>query len=661
MSNARDIEEALEAVVLNSEGPSRVHEESGEDRGRPDRSESASDRPSEARGEHSGGDVTSGEPASFKDRLSQLLHSPIVVALAWLLVPALAAFAIGAQVEGFYRRPYFLGFGLVLAAAVTLIVNFNWAAIRSSALRLGHPRVWRPHWGWIAVGAAIALRYVLLQYMPPTGLAGFEEMQTGGISIRITQGWELPLSFLFTNLMGAAGFVLTDNTLDGLRSVFQLAGGLSILVMAMTLRRLSVGWTATLLAVFTMASLRVLVIGGGTADELFSGILFETLLLYCVASSIKSTDNAMTWAGLAGIFGGVLMYEYESYKPLVLLPPAYWFAAAVAARGQERGRALRAGSVYVLLFTVTALPAISSILQDPSGAPLADGLRRHWTEREFGGDYGWRAPEYLWAYTEMLLGRTHAHWSTYFQIEGDPLVPFIVGALFALGILHALWRPGEQIFRVAALTAVVMIVGASLLANNVNIGRMAPVLPILVLLTAAAVDATIRRFPRLPFQSLVLPRSATVYTALLIAVVVGMNAADTVRLSTNVGTLREYSNNSYLVCKAVGDEDGAYGRVYLYSNAHCNLDDAFWLYPHTQAAFENRGIDDPLPDANNLQPGDLVVLGHNMGELSEGRVAEFVGLSVRADSAHTLRVSESAVGRVVTLSFCYQCPPSDEP
>lgn len=661
MSNARGIEEALEASVLNSEDPSRVHEESGEDRGCEDRSEPASDRPGEMHGGHSGEAVISAETASFKDRISQLIRSPIVVALAWLLVPALAAFAIGAQAESFYRRPYFLGFGLVLAAAVTLIVNFNWSAIRSAALRLGHPRVWRPHWGWLAVGGAIALRYVLLQYMPPAGLTGFEEIQTGGIAIRITQGEELPLSFRFTNLMGAAGFALTDNTLDGLRSVFQLAGGLSILVMAMTLRRLSVGWTATLLAVFTMASLRVLVIGGGTADELFSGILFETLLLYCVASSVKSTDNALTWAGLAGIFGGVLMYEYESYKPLVLLPPAYWFVAAVAARGQGRGRALRAGSVYALLFAVTALPAISNLLQDPSSTSLADGLRRHWAEREFGGNYAGRVLEYLWAYTEMLLGRTHAHWSNYFQVEGDPLVPFIVGALFALGILHALWRPVEQIFRAAALTAVVMIVGASLLANNVNIGRMAPVLPILVLLTAAAVDAAIRRFPHLPFRSLLLPRSAAAYVALLMAVVVGMNAADTVRLSTNVGTLREYSNNSYLVCKAVGDEDGAYGRVYLYSNAHCNLDDAFWLYPHTQAAFENRGIDDILPDAGDLQPGSLVVLGHTMGDLSEGRIAEFVDLSVRADSAHTLRVSESAIGRVVTLSFCYQCATSDEP
>ena len=74
--------------------------------------------------------------------------------------------------------------------------------------------------------------------------------------------------------------MLGDATLESLRHVYKLAGCLSIDVMALTLRRLSVGWPATLLAVFTMSTLGLFVIGGGMAYENFSAFLFEALLLY---------------------------------------------------------------------------------------------------------------------------------------------------------------------------------------------------------------------------------------------------------------------------------------------------------------------------------------------------------------------------------------------
>ena len=239
--------------------------------------------------------------------LSNLFEQPILSLLAWLTLPLLTAFFFAEQVENTYKKPYFFGFGMAIAIVVALIVSFNWRSLRASleARVLGGFSL---PLGWSLVLLAIALRFGLLVLLPPP-LPGFEEMQTGGAAIRIARGAELPLVFRFTIIFGGLGFALADNSLAALRLGFQLVGSLSILVMALLLRRLGLSWIPTLLAVFIMATMRWLVIAGGVADELFSSLIFEVLILYCVVGSNTSRENWLPGAGFAGLFAGLLAYE----------------------------------------------------------------------------------------------------------------------------------------------------------------------------------------------------------------------------------------------------------------------------------------------------------------------------------------------------------------
>ena len=232
------------------------------------------------------------------------------------------------------------------------------------------------------VGLAVVLRHALLQFLPPDVPINGEEIQMGGDSMLIVLGADLPVSYRFTVIMGMIGFEFTDNSLDALRVVFRLAGSLSIVVLALTLRRLSIGWPATLLAVFTMSSLSLLVVGGGVAYENFSGIIFEVLLLYCVVGATTSRDNALVWAGFAGLFGGVLMHEFDSFKAIVILPPLFWFVRSVLTEEPEcRRSALRSGGMYIILLTLTGAAAFADLVNNPTTSSLVDGLRRHSLER----------------------------------------------------------------------------------------------------------------------------------------------------------------------------------------------------------------------------------------------------------------------------------------
>ena len=155
----------------------------------------------------------------------------------------------------------------------------------------------------------MALRYVLLDYLPPAHPI-FEEIQTGGIAARALEHSELPLDYRFTNWMAAIRILhrrlLTGGHAQPVRHRRRpLHTG-----HALTLRRLHLGWPAVILAVFTMAHLRILVLGGNTAEEIFGGFIFATLLLYCAVCSQTSRDHQLIWAGFAGIMAGILMYEY---------------------------------------------------------------------------------------------------------------------------------------------------------------------------------------------------------------------------------------------------------------------------------------------------------------------------------------------------------------
>ena len=583
-----------------------------------------------------------------------LFEQPLLSFLVWLTVPLLAAFLFGEQVEDAYKRPYFFGFGMAIAIVVALIVSLNWRSLRASiGARL--PVGSSLSVGWSLVGIAIALRYGLLELMPPP-LPGFEEIQTGGSAIRIARGAELPLMFRFTNVLGGLGFALADNSLEALRAGFRAAGALSIPVMALLLRRMNVAWIPTLLAVFMMATLRWLVVAGGVADELFSGLIFEVLILYCVAGSHTSRANWLTWAAFAGLFGGLLAYEYDSYKVVFALPLVFWLVEAVTADELAyRRRVLQAGSLYVLVFSVMALPVIASVVDNPGGSHFMDGFNRHRMERDaFATDivnHAKRSSGFVWQYVQSLIGKVDNHSIGYFRPPGASVIPGIAGALFVLGWLHALWRPANRLVRLSALAVLVMVLGASFLANNISVGRLTPAFPLLIMLTAVGADSIPRRIQAGDNPGLL--RLIQFWTAILIALIVIVNVVTVSRAASSEPVLKEYANSAYTICRAIANEQRRYRFVYLHAARECNLGDDLWINPDMTATIENIGA---LPNESDLPPGSLVLIGDSHG-LPEDRIAEIVALAARMNSTHTLRTSETVLGSVATVSFCYQCDP----
>lgn len=107
------------------------------------------------------------------------------------------------------------------------------------------------------------------------------------------------------------------------------------------------------------------------------------------------------------------------------------------------------------------------------------------------------------------------------------------------------------------------------------------------------------------------------------------------------------------LCRAIAAEPRQYRFVYLHAARECNLGDDLWINPDVTAEIENGGS---LPAASDIPPGSLVLTGDVHG-LPEDRIADFVALAARMNSAHTLRTSETVLGLVATVSFCYQCPP----
>ena len=583
-----------------------------------------------------------------------MFEQPLLSFLVWLTVPVLTAFLFGEQVENAYKRPYFVGFGMAIAIVVGLIVSLNWRSLRASIgarLPVGSSLAV----GWSLVVIAIALRYGLLELIPPP-LPGFEEIQAGGSAIRIARGAELPLMFRFTNVLGGLGFALADNSLEALRAGFRVAGALSIPVMALLLRRMNVAWIPTLLAVFTMATLRWLVIAGGAADELFTGLIFEVLILYCVVGCHTSRANWLTWAGLAGLFGGLLAYEYDSYKIVFALPLAFWLVEALtAAELAYRRRVLQAGGLYVLVFTVMALPVIASVIDNPGGSHFMDGFNRHRMERwALSADvvsYVKSSFGFVLKYGQSLIGQVDDHSNNYYRPPGEPVIPGIAGAMFVLSWLYALWRPANRLVRLSALAVLVMVLGAAFLTNNLNVGRLTPALPLLIMLSAVGADSILRRIQSRDDPNLF--RKIQSFAAILIVFIVIGNIAAAVRASSSDPVLKQYANNQYTICRAIADEQRRYQFLYLYAVRECNLGDDLWINPDMTATVESLGA---LPGESELPPGSLVVIADTHG-LAEERIVEMVALAARMNSAHTLRTSETVLGLVATVSFCYQCSP----
>lgn len=137
-------------------------------------------------------------------------------------------------------------------------------------IKLKQPAI---HPAWLLVSAALFLRWTALSIFPPVNQTGFEEVQTGAVVSNIILTGALPIEFRFTNLVAILGLSTGHGSLlSSMRYPFQIAGMISLVLLAFSLRSFKVSWFPTLFIVFLAATLRYLVMASSFADELFAGI-----------------------------------------------------------------------------------------------------------------------------------------------------------------------------------------------------------------------------------------------------------------------------------------------------------------------------------------------------------------------------------------------------
>ena len=261
------------------------------------------------------------------------------------------------------------------------------------------------------------------------------------------------------------------------------------------------------------------------------------------------------------------------------------------------------------------------------------------------------------------------------------------------------------------MTVIVSVFGAALLANNLNFGRVAPVFPLLLIMTGVFLESVYwkldqwiskiftgrvnsrsapikvqdesRKFtgivagsgkapegnqktPKLFRQFVInvskIERPALNYLVVvvfmsLITYITFANLASLKRMSTDEHVINEYINDDYSVCAPIGNISVPGQRVYIYSPddiVHCSADPhEGWYLNGKQLEIHNIEGQFISPDA--LVPGDLIVVGVRNRSLSNGEISLLINLGSVTNSLPSLQSFPNIAGITTTASICFQC------
>ena len=579
-------------------------------------------------------------------------YPAVAVAVACISVPILVGATFGRSLEDFYQRPYYVGITTTLAILVVSLIFMHRDTLVPSMLATWRQiRLIDPNWLFVLI--AIALRHVFLEFLPPD-FAAFEEINQGKFAYAIVNLGE-PLTFhmWFTNALGAISFALVGQDLDSLRTAFEFANSLAILLVAISLRRLNVGWTGTLVAVFIMATTRWAVVAAGFAEESFGPTLLVALLVMSLIYSDTSRRNSRFWAAIAGIVSALLFYEYVPYTFLVPLPAAFWlFRALFAKRHGERIQIVQMSLWYIAAFALTSAPLLSQFIFDIRATHLGD--------RFFAHDVAERSQGVLWSeyaqqwfgdtmsYISVILGTENQRGSTLFRASGESMIPLIVGIIFGLGLLDAIRRPQSMLIFIFAITVLGFSTLIAIPSDRFFLGRLTPMLPILIITSGVMLDRLANYLTEHSWKRL--PRVGVLAT-ILVGVILWVNFVGIVRMSEDESTLNEYVNNNYVVCKPIGEQPFVFEKVITVADAQCSFNDEIWLYRET--TFEAENMPD-IPTAEEIRPGTLIVVGNTRG-LSENMKARISDLARATGSSDTLLEFKTMLDRTGAVTFCHQC------
>ena len=575
--------------------------------------------------------------------------------ICWILIPLVFGIFIGRSLEEIYQRPNYTGIGFVLVILIAVIAWLNrstlWPVIQQIP-----DQIKNIDGNWLFVVAAIGLRFAMLQIVPPE-FAGFEEMQQGKIAHDIVHNdAALSFHFLFSNVLSTVGFAYSGNELDDLRMGYELAGAASILLVAICLRRLKVEWGATLLTVFMLASLRWAVIVGGLAEESFGPGILLTLMILLIVLADTSARNRYFWAGLGGIAAGMLMYEYTPFVFFLPIAPLYWLISVrIGRRFAERRVALVKGFWFIAAMSVVAAPLIAQFIFETETTHVGDAFLRHNvydTSSDTGilGDVE-KMQHHLTSYISTIFGIKSNMSSSYFRPTDGSVVPLIVGLIFLVGVLSALYKPKQLLPFILAISVPAFLILISATSFTYYEARLTPLVTILTLLSGLALNQAI---PFIKSKRLMDARYVPIAIAVVTIALVSINFVGSTRLSLDEKSLIEYTNNNYTVCRSLAEQPYVFDRLLVVGPVGCEFGDEIWLYPDREFSAERT---QHLPNSSQIAPRTLVVAGNNHG-VSVETYDNVRKMAIELGSENTILEFPTLLDRTAAVTFCHQCQPS---
>jgi hypothetical protein len=564
------------------------------------------------------------------------------------------------------RDSFFVQIEGLFLALLWLTLNARNVKSFLAQIKLKQPAV---HPAWLLVSAALFLRWTALSIFPPVNQTGFEEVQTGAVASNIILTGALPIEFRFTNIIAALGLSIEHGSpLSSMRYPFQIAGLISLVLLAFSLRSFKVSWFPTVFVVFLAATLRYLVMASGLADELFAGIPFLTAFLLLVIKP-EYSENRTFWLAAAGILGGMLMFEYISYRVPVLVFWTWLLWKCIHRPGND-GKSSQA-SVWLDFFSfsvalvLVALPTFVEVFRHhrPDHSIFLEAFFRHGNER--GTIFTREGASLIKDHVLGLIGMPTAT-SPYYTPLDETFLPPLVGMLFGLAFLFGLFFSGRGLPRVLAIIVILTTVGAGLFANNFNIGRTSPLFPILLILSGILLEKVYQKI-RQWFNvldgagwktvSFVLKTLAAVAYVLLVYQMSRGNFSSLEKMAEAPEVRTIYTSDDYSVCDYIGTVTTPGQHVYIYSPEgvkYCapTLPEA-WYYGNKNLKVQHLVKDFITPD--QLAPGDLVVMVSNNRGLNDKEMSQLTDLGFTTKSLNSFQFGRNLAGKITAASICFQC------
>jgi hypothetical protein len=347
-------------------------------------------------------------------------------------------------------------------------------------------------------------------------------------------------------------------------------------------------------------------------------------------------------------------------------------------------------------------------VRNPATSIFLDAFRRHESERPTIF-----STEFLFNTKQLVLGLTG--WpsvaSLYLTSHNKPVILPVVGWLFGISFIYCLFITSRGFLRVLAVSVIGLVLGAALFANEPNFSRMAPAIPLLLIMTGVFLESLYSKINQwilkaLPPQKITSPmllktqtesshlkkgglllqkiseakevilktfsqisidgprigkllwNSLAALIFIFLTVYISITNLDSLRrMRIDPQVINEYVNDDYSICAAIGSISTPGQQVYLYSPdniIHCSANhNEGWYFNGNRVVLHNIFGQFISPDA--LVPGDLVVEGVRNSSLSNDEISSFINLANVTNSLSSLIYFKDMAGKENTISFCFQC------